>query len=69
MPNGGKVRFRFQATDKEIATEIADSGRHSARNVSAIISGFRTYGKAGTGLGLSICKVVEDHRGWIERTG
>ena len=68
MPHGGTVRLRFQQTDKQVITEIEDTGRGIAPEiVPRLFEAFATYGKAqGTGLGLSICrKIVEDHSGKI----
>ena len=68
MPDGGKVRLRFEQSDREILTEIEDTGRGIAPEIaSSLFEAFATYGKAqGTGLGLSICKkIVEDHHGRI----
>lgn len=69
MPNGGKITFRFAATDKEVITEIADAGHGIAPEIfPRLFEAFATYGKSqGTGLGLSICKrIIEDHQGRIE---
>ena len=68
MPEGGQVRFRFKQTDKEIITEIEDTGKGIAPEIAPrLFEAFATFGKAqGTGLGLSICKkIVEDHHGKI----
>ena len=68
MPEGGKIILRFQATEKEVVTEVEDGGRGIAPEIAGeLFQVFATHGKAhGTGLGLSICKrVIEDHRGWI----
>jgi signal transduction histidine kinase len=75
MPEGGRIILRFQATDKEVVTEVEDSGKGIAPEIAGqLFHPFATHGKAhGTGLGLSICKrIIEDHRGWISarnRTG
>jgi len=66
MPNGGKITLRFLVGDREIATEIEDTGPGIAPEVAArLFEPFATHGKThGTGLGLSICKrIIEDHRG------
>jgi two-component system sensor kinase FixL len=68
MPRGGKVILRFQLTEREVTTEIEDTGPGIAPEIAPrLFDAFATYGKAqGTGLGLSICKkIVEDHRGKI----
>lgn len=68
MPNGGKIFLRFQVAQKELITEIEDTGKGIAPEIaSRLFQPFATYGKAqGTGLGLSICKkIVEDHGGTI----
>ena len=68
MPEGGKIILRFQATEKEVVTEIEDHGRGIAPEIAGqLFQAFATHGKAhGTGLGLSICKrIIEDHHGWI----
>jgi signal transduction histidine kinase len=69
MPDGGKVKFRFAVTDKEVVTEIADTGHGIAPEIlPRLFQAFATYGKSqGTGLGLSICKrIIADHHGRIE---
>ncbi len=68
MPDGGTIKLRFEQTDKEVVTEIEDTGRGIAPEIAPrLFEAFATYGKAqGTGLGLSICKkIVEDHLGNI----
>ena len=68
MPEGGKIILRFQATDKEVVTEVEDAGQGIAPEIAGqLFQAFATHGKAhGTGLGLSICKrIIEDHQGWI----
>jgi signal transduction histidine kinase len=68
MLNGGKIFLRFQVTEKEIITEIEDTGPGIAPEVAGkLFQAFVTFGKShGTGLGLSICKkIVEDHQGRI----
>jgi signal transduction histidine kinase len=68
MPNGGKIFLRFRADEKEIVTEIEDTGPGIAPEVAdRLFQNFVTFGKShGTGLGLSICKkIVEDHGGRI----
>ncbi|MBM3836818.1 MAG: cyclic nucleotide-binding domain-containing protein [Verrucomicrobia bacterium] len=69
MPDGGKIKFRFAVTEKEVVTEIADTGHGIAPEIfPRLFQAFATYGKSqGTGLGLSICKrIIQDHRGRIE---
>jgi signal transduction histidine kinase len=68
MPNGGTIFARFQETENELVTEIADTGPGIAPEIAdKLFQVFATFGKEhGTGLGLSICKkIVEDHRGRI----
>ncbi len=68
MPGGGQINLRFKVNDREVITEIEDTGKGIAPEIaSQLFEPFATHGKAkGTGLGLSICKkIVEDHRGQI----
>lgn len=68
MPDGGTVFLKFEVSEKELRTEIRDTGRGIAPEIAPrLFEAFATHGKAsGTGLGLSICKrIVEDHRGRI----
>lgn len=68
MPGGGKIVLRFIVTDKEVITEIEDSGSGIAPEIAdRLFDAFATFGKAhGTGLGLSICKkIIDDHQGRI----
>jgi signal transduction histidine kinase len=68
MPEGGKIILRFEVSEKEVVTEVGDSGRGIAPEIAGqLFEVFVTHGKAhGTGLGLSICKrIIEDHGGWI----
>lgn len=68
MPNGGQVTLRFRASDTEVVTEIADSGKGIAPEIiDSMFEPFATYGKAkGTGLGLSICRrILDEHGGRI----
>jgi len=68
MPGGGKILLRFSLTDREVTTEIEDTGPGVAPEIAnRLFDAFATFGKAhGTGLGLSICKkIVEDHHGRI----
>jgi signal transduction histidine kinase len=68
MPKGGKITVRIQTTDREVVTEIEDTGGGIAPEIEPrLFEAFATHGKSqGTGLGLSICKrIVEDHRGTI----
>lgn len=68
MPMGGRIFVRFLPKEKEIVTEIEDTGPGIAPEIAGkLFEAFATHGKAhGTGLGLSICKrIIEDHRGWI----
>jgi signal transduction histidine kinase len=68
MQNGGKILLRFEATPKEVITEIEDTGPGIAAEMDGkLFEAFATCGKThGTGLGLSICKrILDDHHGWI----
>jgi signal transduction histidine kinase len=68
MPKGGKITIRVEANERELVTEIEDTGSGIAPEIQGkLFEAFATHGKAhGTGLGLSICKkIVEDHGGWI----
>lgn len=68
MPNGGKIFLRLNLNEKEVVTEIEDTGGGIAPEIAdTLFEAFATYGKAhGTGLGLSICKrIIEDHHGRI----
>ena len=68
MPGGGRIRLRFQEADSEVVTELADTGKGIAPEISgSLFEPFATFGKAkGTGLGLSISKrIIEDHGGRI----
>jgi signal transduction histidine kinase len=68
MTEGGKVFIRFEARERDILTEIEDTGKGIAPAIAGrLFEPFATHGKAnGTGLGLSICKkIVEDHGGAI----
>jgi signal transduction histidine kinase len=68
MLNGGTIFLRFHCDEKEIVTEIEDTGPGIAPEIAdKLFEVFATFGKAhGTGLGLSICKkIIEDHKGRI----
>ena len=68
MPGGGKILLRFSVTEREVTTEIEDTGPGIAPEIATkLFDAFATFGKAhGTGLGLSICKkILEDHHGRI----
>jgi signal transduction histidine kinase len=68
MLDGGTIFLRFQCDEKEIITEIEDTGPGIAPEIAGkLFRDFATFGKAhGTGLGLSICKkIVEDYQGRI----
>jgi signal transduction histidine kinase len=68
MPNGGTIFLRFHCDEKEVVTEIEDTGPGIAAEIAGqLFEVFATFGKAhGTGLGLSICKkIIEDHKGRI----
>lgn len=66
MPRGGSIFLRFQPHDREVLTEVEDTGPGIAPEIAdRLFQPFATHGKAhGTGLGLSISrKTVEDHGG------
>ena len=68
MPDGGKIKLRFQTTPGEILTEIADTGQGIRPEIiERMFEAFSTFGKPrGTGLGLSISKrIIEEHGGKI----
>jgi signal transduction histidine kinase len=69
MGGPGTIRVRVIGGEKEVVTEIEDTGPGIAPEIaSRLFEAFATFGKSsGTGLGLSICKrIVEDHKGRIE---
>jgi signal transduction histidine kinase len=69
MSDGGEILVRGQAIEKELVTEVEDTGPGIAPEVATrLFEPFATHGKShGTGLGLSICRrIVEDHGGWIK---
>ena len=68
MPDGGRILLRFHAGEREVVTEMEDTGSGIAPEIAGkLFEPFVTFGKAqGTGLGLSICKkIIEDHHGRI----
>ena len=68
MPGGGRIVLRFKATNRDVITEVEDSGPGISPDIAGrLFEPFATHGKVlGTGLGLSICKrIVEDHKGAI----
>jgi two-component system, NtrC family, sensor histidine kinase HydH len=68
MPDGGRIRLRFKLTASEVVTEIEDSGKGIAPEVSGrLFEPFASFGKAkGTGLGLAISRqIIEEHGGQI----
>ena len=68
MSRGGTITLRFGVRDREVVTELEDTGPGLAPAVQQrLFQPFATHGKAhGTGLGLSICKrIIEDHGGHI----
>jgi signal transduction histidine kinase len=68
MPNGGKLMLRFAVTEKDVVTEVEDTGEGIAPEIfGRLFEAFATFGRAqGTGLGLSICKrIIQDHGGQI----
>jgi signal transduction histidine kinase len=68
MSGSGKIKLRFQVTDREVITEVEDTGPGIAPEIlNKLFEAFASYGKShGTGLGLSICRrIIEDHNGRI----
>jgi signal transduction histidine kinase len=68
MAEGGRVIIRVIEKEKEVVTEIEDTGPGIAPEIAdQLFQAFATHGKVhGTGLGLTICKrIIEDHHGWI----
>jgi signal transduction histidine kinase len=68
MLGGGEIFLRFRVDEKEVVTEIEDTGPGIAPEIAGkLFQPFATFGKEhGTGLGLSICrKIIEDHGGRI----
>jgi signal transduction histidine kinase len=68
MREGGEIRLRFSETDKDLLTEIEDTGPGISPEIAdRLFEPFATFGKShGTGLGLSIAqRIVEEHRGSI----
>jgi signal transduction histidine kinase len=68
MLDGGTIFLRFISGEKEIVTEIEDTGPGISPEIAdKLFQPFATHGKAhGTGLGLSICKkIIEDCGGRI----
>ena len=68
MPQGGTITVRFNVTERDVVTELEDSGPGIAPEIAPrLFEPFATHGKShGTGLGLSICKrIIEDHQGTI----
>jgi signal transduction histidine kinase len=68
MPQGGTITVRFSVTERDVVTELEDTGPGIAPEIAPrLFEPFATHGKShGTGLGLSICKrIIEDHQGSI----
>jgi signal transduction histidine kinase len=68
MPGGGRLTLRFETDDRQVITELADTGPGLAPEMAArLFEPFATHGKAhGTGLGLAICRrIIEEHQGRI----
>ncbi len=69
LDKGGKITLRFLLKNRELITEVEDTGPGIAPQIaSRLFEPFATYGKAhGTGLGLSICqRIIQDHGGRIQ---
>jgi signal transduction histidine kinase len=68
LTGAGTITVRFTQTQRELITEIADTGPGLPPEIMArLFEPFATHGKNhGTGLGLSICKkIITDHGGRI----
>jgi signal transduction histidine kinase len=68
MPDGGRILLRFKTTEREVITEIEDTGPGlPPEMLGRLFEPFATHGKEhGTGLGLSIVKrTIEEHGGQI----
>ncbi len=68
MAGSGALTLRFTQTDRDLGTELADTGPGIAPEIlPRLFQPFATHGKAhGSGLGLAICKkIIEDHGGQI----
>lgn len=68
MADAGEIYLRFQTAERDVVTEIEDTGPGiDAEVADRLFQPFATYGKSqGTGLGLAICKkIIEDHKGRI----
>ena len=68
MAGPGALTLRFTQTDRDLVTELADTGPGIAPEIlPRLFQPFATHGKAhGSGLGLAICKkIIEDHGGQI----
>lgn len=68
MPGGGRILLRFEVGEREIITEVEDTGPGlPAEILGRLFEPFATHGKEhGTGLGLSIVKcIIEEHGGQI----
>jgi len=68
LSEDGSVTVSFSVKDREVVTEVADTGPGISPEVlNRLFQPFTTHGKVhGTGLGLSICqRILVDHSGWI----
>jgi signal transduction histidine kinase len=68
MPGGGRIQLRFESSETEVLTELADTGGGIAPEIAdTLFEPFATHGKVkGTGLGLSISRrIIEEHGGRI----
>jgi signal transduction histidine kinase len=72
MPDGGilTVRTSFDAEDRMIRVEIADTGHGiDPKHAESIFQPFFTTKPKGTGLGLPICRqLIEQHGGTLRAT-
>ncbi len=67
MPDGGRIRVRFDQAENEVVTEIEDTGRSISPAIAARL--FDPLAAYGQGLELAICRrIIEDHHGKIRVT-
>lgn len=67
MPDGGRIRVRFDQAESQVVTEIEDTGRSISPEIAARL--FDPLAAYGQGLELAICRrIIEDHHGKIRVT-
>ena len=68
MPEGGRIKLRFEQGESEVITEIEETGCRLPPEVAAhLFDPLTTYNK---GLELAICRrIIEDHHGKIRVCG